>query len=198
MYELRSLKNRMRADYSDRRRKITSEEKAIRDRKICDTFVSLVTYRYADTLLMYYPTAYEIDVRPIAERAIKDGKRIAFPRCKSDDRTMTFHYVTDIREVNELSEYKIPEPSEYAPVFDPDFCKKEKNVCLIPALVYDNDGYRLGYGKGYYDRYLTRFHGTRVGVVYSDFIVEQVPRGKYDLSVNLLMTEKGVKVINAG
>lgn len=198
MYELRSLKNRLRSDYSDLRRSIASDEKTTRDKKICDTFVSLVTYRYADTLLIYYPTPYEIDVRPIAEKAIKDGKKVAFPRCKPDDRTMTFHYVTEIDEVNELSEYKIPEPPCSAPVFDPNFCKAEKAVCLIPAIVYDYDGYRLGYGKGYYDRYLAKFHGIRVGVVYSDFIIKQVPRGKYDLSVNLLMTEKGVKVINAG
>lgn len=198
MYELKSQKNQLRSVYSERRRNLDRKEKMARDKKICDAFFSLVTYRYANTLLMYYPTEFEVDIRPIAERAIKDGKKIAFPRCNPSDRTMVFHYVTNIDEVNEMSGYKIPEPSDILPSFDPIVCENEKTACLIPALVYDDDGYRLGYGKGYYDRYLTKFYGTRVGIVYSDFTIEQVPRGKYDISVDLLVTEKGVKIINVG
>ena len=67
-------------------------------------------------------------------------------------------------------------------------------VCFVPGLVYDKAGYRLGYGKGFYDRYLSHFSGCTLGVVDSDYILPTVPRGRFDVSVNILLTEKGVKM----
>ena len=64
----------------------------------------------------------------------------------------------------------------------------------MPGLVYDKAGYRLGYGKGFYDRYLSHFSGCTLGVVYSDYILPTVPRGRFDVSVDILLTEKGVKM----
>ena len=60
--------------------------------------------------------------------------------------------------------------------------------------MYDRAGYRLGYGKGFYDRYLSAFSGCTIGVVYSDYILGEVPRGHFDVSVDILLTEKGVRV----
>ena len=70
----------------------------------------------------------------------------------------------------------------------------KRQVCFVPGLVYDKAGYRLGYGKGFYDRYLSSFTGCTIGVVYSDYILPEVPRGRFDMSVDILLTEKGVKV----
>ena len=69
-------------------------------------------------------------------------------------------------------------------------------VCIIPAIVYDKEGFRIGYGKGFYDRYLPSFSGTKIGLAYNDFIIDKVPRGKYDLSADVLITEKGITAIN--
>lgn len=70
---------------------------------------------------------------------------------------------------------------------------KRKNViCIIPGIVYDKKGYRIGYGGGYYDRYLSSFKGTKVGVAYTDFIANSVPHGRFDLAVDVLITERGI------
>ena len=66
-------------------------------------------------------------------------------------------------------------------------------VCFVPGLVYDRSGYRLGYGKGFYDRYLSAFTGGKIGVVYSDYVIGSVPRGRYDVTVDILLTEKGMR-----
>ena len=64
----------------------------------------------------------------------------------------------------------------------------------MPGLVYDSKGYRLGYGKGFYDRYLSSFRGNIIGVVYSDYILPEVPKGRFDISIKIILTEKGVIV----
>ena len=63
-------------------------------------------------------------------------------------------------------------------------------------MVYDKHGYRLGYGKGYYDRYLGNYSGSKVGMIYSDYIIDSLPRGRFDLNVDFIVTEKGLRVVD--
>lgn len=196
MYELKLKKMKLREEYTAKRRELDPEVKAKMDKKISDTIVSLASYRFADILLVYHPTDYEIDIRDVIERALHDGKRVALPRCRKEDRSMKFHFITSTDELRSGA-FGIKEPPETAPVFDPYDPANASHpaACIIPALVYDREGYRLGYGKGYYDRYLPKFKGTRIGLLYSDFLVKAVPRGRFDLKVDVLVTEKGIKAI---
>lgn len=194
MYEIKIAKERVRAQYIEKRRSLTEAQRHERDAKLCRRFLSLVTYRYADALLMYAPKGGEIDVTPIAEAALRAGKTVAYPRCEPSGCTMNFHIVTSLDQLKRGS-YGIMEPPESLELFAPE--TGITAACVIPALVYDRAGYRLGYGKGYYDRYLADFAGVKVGFVYSDFIVSRVPRGRYDLSCDVLVTEKGVRALHA-
>ena len=195
--EIRARKNEIREQYKAQRAAMSAEERTVRDNRICELFLSSITYRYARVLLMYAPLGGEIDVMPIAERALADGKTVAFPRCAKQDCTMEYHIVNSIDALTSGS-YGIREPSEDAPILYAADCTAEDHpVCLIPGLVFDRDGYRVGYGKGYYDRYLNTFHGVRVGIVYSDCVLGEIPRGRFDLAVDVLVTEKGVRAVNA-
>ena len=107
---------------------------------------------------------------------------------------MVFCYVEDISQL-ESGIYGIREPMENLRQYRSG--DAEHPVCLIPGILFDHEGYRLGYGKGYYDRYLPGFGGTKVGLIYSEFLLDAVPRGRFDLSVDLLVTEKGVKALHA-
>ena len=104
---------------------------------------------------------------------------------------MKYHEVKSLDEL-EIDSYGIAEPAESCPVYDP--ASPGAAVCFVPGLVYDKAGYRLGYGKGFYDRYLSGFSGCTIGVVYSDYILPEVPRGRFDVTVDILLTEKGVRV----
>ena len=105
---------------------------------------------------------------------------------------MSYRAVSSLDELSPAA-YGIPEPPEDAPVYDP---AKDSGsaICFVPGLVYDRMGYRVGYGKGFYDRYLSAFSGCKIGVVYSDYILKSVPRGRFDVKVDILLTEKGVKM----
>lgn len=192
MNMIRKQKDDIRAEYSAKRAAMNPAEKKRRDDAICRAAVSLVSFRYAEFVLMYAALENEIDITKIAEEALARGKKIAFPRCDKETHTMRYHIVSSLDELTPDA-YNILEPPSENPVYDPE-TDLGSAICFVPGLVYDRAGYRLGYGKGFYDRYLSAFSGCTLGVVYSDYILPTVPRGRYDVSVNILLTEKGVKM----
>ncbi len=193
MYEIRKKKNDIREKYKALRAALPADAKAHMDQKICTSFFSLATYRYADVLLMYSPKADEVDVLPIARRALADGKKIAFPRCIPESHDMEYHYITSLDQLKKGT-YGLLEPTPDLPVYDR--ASTAPSACIVPALVYDKRGYRLGYGKGYYDRYLGGYIGSKVGMIYSDYIIDSLPRGRFDLCVDFIVTEKGLRVVD--
>ena len=191
MFEIRKRKNEIREKYKSLRAALDPKVKAEWDEAVCRSFISSATYRFATVLLLYAPKPDEVDVLPIALQALDDGKRVAFPRCIPDTHDMTFHFVSSLSQLVSGS-YGLREPSPDLEKYDRS--SPETAAYLIPALVYDLMGYRIGYGKGYYDRYLSSFTGSKVGTVYSEYIVESLPRGRYDLSVDFIVTERGIRV----
>lgn len=191
MYEIRKRKNEIRDKYRELRLALDPAVKAKMDAKICETFTLSATYRYAAVLLLYAPKSDEVDVLPIAKKALVDGKKVAFPRCFSDTHDMDFHFVENLDQL-ERGAYGLLEPPDSLPIYDR--ASILSAACIVPALVYDKKGFRLGYGKGYYDRYLGSFSGAKVGLIYDSFIIDEVPRGRFDLSVDFIVTERGIRV----
>ena len=189
MYEIRKHKTEIREYYLEKRHALTDEFRRENNEKICRNMISSATFRYADIILMYYPKDDEIDLRPIAEAALSAGKKIAFPRCNPEDHSMIFHYVNSFDELMPGS-YNIMEPSEDATAFSLSETETSNVICIVPAVVFDKKGYRIGYGGGYYDRYLSGFRGTKVGMAYREFIVNSVPHGRFDLTVDVMMSER--------
>lgn len=191
MYEIRKRKNDIRDKYKELREKLDRDLKADMDERICRAFLDSATYRFASVILMYAPKPSEVDVTSIALRALADGKKVAYPRCNAENRSMNYHFVESLDQL-ERGLYGIFEPRTELPIYDR--ASSEPAACIVPALVYDKQGYRLGYGKGFYDRYLSSFTGSKVGMIYSDYIIDQLPRGRYDLSVDFLVTERGIRM----
>lgn len=191
MTPIKKEKDAIRKDCSDKRNAIDKEIHKSMDEKICQTATSLVSFRYADIILLYAPIKSEIDVMPIFHEALRQGKRVAFPRCNVEERTMKFHFVSSEDELSPCA-YGIREPSEDSPVYDP---SEERGgaVCYVPGLAFDAYGYRLGYGKGYYDKFMHTFNGCTIGVVYSEFILPSLPKGRFDKHCDVMLTEKGIK-----
>ena len=196
MNMIRKEKDEIRAVYAEKRAAMDAAEKQRRDEAICRAALNLVSFRYAEYVLLYAATENEIDIRAVAEEALARGKKIAYPRCDKETHTMQYHIVTSLDELYPDA-YGIAEPPPENPIYDP-ARDLGSAVCFVPGLVYDKAGFRLGYGKGFYDRYLAAFSGCTIGVVYSDYILPTVPRGRYDMSVDILLTEKGVKMTGGG
>ena len=192
MSYIRDVKNKIRDTYRLRREELSPEQKAKWDADILRQVTSLASYRFADVILAYHPLDGEIDIRPLLEVALAAGKRVALPLCYSEGR-MDFFYITSLDNLNS-GKFGLKEPSPNNEKYDRN--DPAQALMLIPALVYDTNGYRLGYGRGYYDRYVNGFHGMKAGLSYRAFLhPTPLPHGRFDFAVNYIVTEKGVKLI---
>ena len=189
---IKNEKNALRSEYRKKRAELDAENKKQLDATICRRIVSLSCFRYADTVLLYYPIKGEIDITPVALEALRLGKIVAYPVC-GDGGEMVFRRVGDLSELTCDTKYSIPEPDERSPVVE----GGSGAVCIVPAFAFDKEGFRLGYGGGYYDRFLKRFDGVSIGAVYEDFLVDALPRGYYDISVDVIITERGRSIARA-
>lgn len=192
LYGIKKEKSRYREECLQKRRCIPKETKAEYERKICEHIINSISYKYYDTLLLYAALPDEPDLSYLAKKALSDGKRVAYPRCIPGTHDMTFHYVLDPSRLSAGS-YGIAEPSSDLPLFDPE--GQSCSVCFIPAVAADKNGYRIGYGGGYYDRFLSGFNGTLAAVTFSDFLFDKVPRGQYDIQADFTVTEGGILTV---
>lgn len=190
---IKRAKDLIRQEFSARRDALSIEERATRSARICECATGLVSFRHADIVLLYAPIKSEIDVMPIAVSALEKGKKVAFPRCDKETRTMKFHFISSFDDF-EIGAYGIREPREELPIYDP-ASTQGSAVCFLPGLAFDEYGYRLGYGKGYYDKFLNTYSGCTIGITYTELIGAPLPKGKFDVPCNIMLTEKGVKPI---
>ena len=153
---------------------------------LCNGIEALKEYKDADVILLYFPTRSEPDISPLADIARRDGKKIAFPISITKDCTLDFRFISSPDEL-EIGAYGIREPradAERATLSD-------RTLCIVPALAVDTDGYRLGYGKGYYDRFLSTFEGNAVVAIHSSLVCERLPRNDTDIPIKTIITETG-------
>lgn len=187
--DIRKLKMRLREEYRAKRTALTEEDKDHRDSRIAGRVRSLWQYRDNDWLLIYVSTPIEVDTRRLIEQALADGKRVAVPRCVPDTRNMEFYEITALSELAPGS-FGVWEPR---PIPERLYTDMNNGLCIIPAFCYDFSGFRLGYGKGYYDRFLAHFEGNMVGICYSDCIRRRLPHGRFDRPVELIVTEDFIR-----
>lgn len=184
--DIRPLKTALRQRYRGWREALSPEEKAALDRAVTGRVRRSWQYKSNKTLLTYVSTPIEVDTRELIRMAIRDGKRVAVPRCVPGTRDMEFYYIRGMEDL---------EPGAFG-VLEPvaERCEKmtdfSAGLCLVPAFSYDWQGFRLGYGKGYYDRFLARFDGNRVGLCYSACVQKTLPHGRFDRPVELLITDR--------
>lgn len=188
MNDIRPLKQKLRAESKLYRNELSNNEKAELDSKISDRLFNTWQYKNCEVLLTYVSTEIEVDTREIISRALADGKRVAVPRCIDNTRLMDFYFIKDFDDLE----------SGYMGVLEPipEKCEKmtdfSEGLCIVPALMFDLHGYRLGYGKGYYDRFLSNFCGETLGICYNRCVREKLPHGKFDKCVERIITQSRI------
>lgn len=130
----------------------------------------------------------ELDTLPIIEYGWKQGKQMVIPKCYPDTYEMDFYTFTNQYELENVY-LDLYEPKE-----DPTKFVKPSDIDLIivPGLLYDQHGYRIGYGGGYYDRYLANYNGTKISLAMEQQIVKHVPHDDYDIPVDAVISEKNI------
>ena len=150
---------------------------------LVEAFLALPQVEGADTVMLFCGVGRELDTTPLLEALLERGKRVCYPVCLPG-RQMQARAV-ECPEQLQPGKFGIPAPGEDCPAVD----KGEIGAALVPCLLCDRMGYRLGYGGGYYDRWLSGFQGFTVGLCRECVLQPQVPREAHDQRVDLLLTE---------
>lgn len=181
---MKEEKKALRRQLLDRRAAMTVSERQLADRAIAERFLALPEYAAAETLLLYASYGCEVDTYVIARAALRDGKRVAYPLCDAESHTMRFLICPP--DGLRPGYRGIPEPPEDAP--DAELCSSV--ICVLPGLAFDREGHRLGYGGGFYDRFLEDFRGATVGL--ARCLADSLPAEPRDIPCRITVTEKEV------
>ena len=182
-----SNKNELRQKYRALRDSFGEEFIENASKSACENLSKSEVFKSADTVLLYYPIKNEISPIPLFELCLKTGKTVAFPVCQVENSTLIFKKVNTLNSLSN-SIFGLLEPQDDCKIVTP----TENTLCLVPALVFSCDGYRLGYGKGFYDRFLADFRGTSIGFSYSSLVLDTIPHDKHDIKLDMIITESEV------
>ncbi len=179
-----ATKQHIRKEALARRAGISKEEAAEKSRAITDRILALPAYRNAECILLYIDVKGEVRTRDLLERAWKDGRRTAVPRCR--DKRMDFVEITGYSDLKPGS-FGIPEPASGDPI-DPG-----NALMIMPGAAFDRNLSRIGYGGGYYDRYLCENPDVQtVAVSYACQVFDSIPSEEHDVRPRILVTENEI------
>ncbi|MCR4616001.1 MAG: 5-formyltetrahydrofolate cyclo-ligase [Clostridiales bacterium] len=183
--DMRQVKQELRKEYTNIRKSYSPERKKQLDVKVTRRLLNLWAFREAGTVLCYVSSSLEVDTGEIIKTALSMGKSVAVPRCGETARSMDFYFINSLDELS-AQHFGIlePEADESRKLTD-----LSNGFCIVPGLSFDVNGFRLGFGGGYYDKFLEEFRGVSAGLCYEDCIAKKLPRGRYDKSINMVVTE---------
>ncbi len=173
-------KKELRRAIRDQKRAMTEEEIISRSARLGELFRASEAYQKAKTIYGYLPYNQEVRTVPMLEQAIRDGKRVAVPKVYGEE--MKFLYLDDLTQVAK-GYAGIPEPIADEPV-----AEDETALVLMPGLAFDPQGHRIGYGGGFYDKFLSREpnHPT-VALCYEFQMLPQLETEEFDIPVDLVL-----------
>ncbi len=184
-------KRELRARFANLRDGMTPEQRAEQNARICAQILASDAYTQSDCVLLYAARGSELDLSAVAADAWQKGKVVAYPRCLDKSGRMAF-FAVDAPERLTRGSFGILEP-------DPECLPWQSTgsaLCIVPALAVDAEGYRIGYGKGYYDRFLADFGGVTACAAFDVSVTDTLPHGDYDIPVNRIITEKGERRVD--
>lgn len=189
--DIRVIKRNLRQKYRDIRTNMSKTQKEKYDRMIFEKMISFPKYQKADVLLCFVSTGIEVDTINIINNAFETGKKVAVPKCLDKNGSMEFFLINSLDELK-CDSFGILEP-------DPNTCVMLENYknsfCILPGFAFDALGFRIGFGKGYYDRFLQKYTGVKVGVCYNSCLSNTLPRGRFDIPADYLVTQKYILTI---
>ena len=173
-------KKELRAKIKEAKRAMTEVQIDQLSSNLCRQFLETEQYRNAKTIYGYLPYNQEVRTWALLEQALKDGKKVAVPKVYGDE--MRFIYMDDLRAVSD-GYAGIPEPVADTPIAD-----DPTALVLMPGLAFDKEGHRIGYGGGFYDRFLENEpnHPT-VALCYHFQLLDHLDTEEHDIPVDRVL-----------
>lgn len=173
-------KQELRRAIRERKRALSDADISRRSAILAEKFLQTEAYKAAKTIYGYLPYNQEVRTVPILQQALLDGKQVAVPKVYGDD--MKFICLDDLSKVSK-GYAGIPEPIADAPV-----AQDETALVLMPGLAFDREGHRIGYGGGFYDKFLAREpHHPTVALCYDFQVLDQLETEEFDIPVDTVI-----------
>lgn len=181
-----SLKSELRIELRAKRKAIDNKEN--KDSLICEKLLSSELYNSAKTVLFYAALDEEINIDKCIADSLSKGKITALPVCVNNRGDMEYYAVKSFDDLVSGS-FGVREPNKEKCSLLTDFTDA---LCVVPGIAFDSKGYRIGYGKGYYDRFLKNNSVFSLGLCYNSLTEYEIPYDDYDIPVNGVLTENGL------
>ena len=182
-------KQRLREEHLAAREALSEQERSVLDDRITQKLLAISEYVEATTVLTYVSVSSEVSTRMFIECALRDGKTVAVPRCLPG-HCLEFVAIASLEQLV-AAPFNLLEPAKELPALTED--QKNNSICIVPALLVDAKGYRLGYGAGFYDRFLSTYSGKKICLAYQQNLSKtELPHTAFDVPVDMVITESGV------
>lgn len=185
------MKKELRKEIIKKRDELDCTEKKIKDKKIIEKLKGTKEYKEAKEIFIYIGFGSEINTKILIEDALEDGKEVCVP--KVINKEMVFIKINSLENLV-TSNYGILEPVGDKNNFNVD----NLGLIIMPGLAFDKQGNRLGYGGGYYDKFLSnnKINVKKIALAYNFQILDKVPSEEHDIKVDSIITEEKEIEIN--
>ena len=182
-------KQRLREERLAARETLSEKERTVLDDCITQKLLATPEYAEATTVLTYVSVSSEVSTRMFIEHALRDGKTVAVPRCLPG-HCLEFVAIASLEQLV-AAPFNLLEPAKELPALTEG--QMNNAICIVPALLVDTKGYRLGYGAGFYDRFLSTYPGKKICLAYQQNLSrEMLPHTAFDVAVDMVITELDV------
>lgn len=173
------------------RQSLSAVERKQKSSQILKTIMATPFFAAAECIMLYLNFRDEVKTTPLAEEILKNGKRLVIPYCETRTTQIIPCEIQDLAKDVGLSSFGIREP--LADFFRP-VAPTKIDLALVPGLAFDYQGNRIGFGKGYYDRFLPQLRADVcvIGVAFACQVFERIPAESHDYKMSLLVTEDGL------
>jgi len=183
-------KEHLRREILKRRESLTFDECLEKSRRIKQRLLSLPEYEQATSIMLYMALPKEVQSRDLVEETMARGKRVILPRISPTGDELLLSEVRDLERELVIGRFGILEPGEefYRPVGIEDL-----DLIVLPGVAFDLSGHRVGFGKGFYDRLLSRTQRPKtIGLSFELQLVDRIPAAAHDIRVDKIITENRI------
>ena len=181
-------RKRVRTETRHRRDALTSEERTRLSQRIVDSAARWIQREGFGSVMLYLNMRSEVETTGLLEGLLNSGKQVSAPVVDTEQLELVPRQIRNLKTELVRHPYGMLEPNAICPIFPTEHLQ----LIVVPGIAFDRNGYRLGYGKGFYDRFLTKCsHAVTIGLAYEIQLVEDTFPQEWDMPVQHIFTETG-------
>ena len=186
-----NLKDSLRKDMLKEREDMKVENVSESSNKIIETIMNLPEFIYSNNIMLYLSFNNEVNTYPLVKWCLNNDKKVIVPYCVNSSRQIIPFEINNLTSDLTKSTFGIMEPKH-------EILKKTNiediDLIIVPGVVFDEHCNRIGFGAGYYDRFLPKIvkNTSTIGIAYDYQVINKIPTGVYDVPLDFVITEKRI------